>query len=280
MTENLLVVVKIGGDVFELGRLHPVVSDVAALVAAGHRVLMVHGGGPQATHMQQLLGIEPNIVAGRRITDEPTLDVMKMVVAGRLNVDLCGALLRAGAKPVGLHAASSRVVRARRRPPRIVAGGGPDPIDFGLVGDVTGLNERLLSLLLSAGYTPVIPSLGADEEGNVLNINADIIANEAAMELSADHLVLVTRAPGVLRDVNDSATRIPRMTIAEARAAIANGSAAGGMIPKLTESIRVLSRHPRCCIHIVGGLGVGDLNREIETPGSVGTALVAARVSP
>lgn len=267
------IVVKVGGEILEGNAIDPVARDVAALVDGGRRVAMVHGGGPQASAMQRRLGLEPRMVAGRRITDEATLDVMKMVVGGRLNIDLCAALLRAGARPIGLHGASSRAVRAERRPPRVVSGGGPDPIDFGLVGDVVGVNVELLELLLGAGYTPVLACLGGDDSGAVLNINADIVANELASALAAEHLVLVTGAPGVMRDLKDPASRIPRLTIAEARAAIADGTVQGGMIPKLDESAAALESARVGCVHVVGNLGPGDLLAAIASPGSVGTAV-------
>jgi len=267
------IVVKVGGEILEGDAIAPVAADVAALAAAGHRVAMVHGGGPQATAMQRRLGIEPQLVAGRRITDAPTLDVMKMIVGGRLNIDLCAALCAAGARPVGLHGASALAIEARRRPPTTVTGGGPDPIDFGLVGDVVGFNTALLELLLGAGHIPVLACLGADAAGAVLNINADIVANQLASLLRAAHLVLVTGARGVLRDVEDPASRIPRLTVAEARAAIAAGTVRGGMIPKLDETILALEAGHIGCAHIVGRLGPGELRREIDAPGSIGTAL-------
>tara|TARA_R110002096_G_scaffold143328_1_gene299114 strand:+ start:83102 stop:83872 length:771 start_codon:yes stop_codon:yes gene_type:complete len=249
-------------------------GDIAKLCESGERVVMVHGGGPQATALQAKLGQTPNIVAGRRITDADALEVMKMAVAGQLNVDLCSALLAAGAKPVGLHGASSQAIAAVKRPPRIVSGGGDEPIDFGFVGDVVGLNQDLLGLLLSGGFVPVLACIGADATGQVYNINADIIANQTAKHLGADRLVVVTSAPGVVRDLSDLSTRIPTMTIAEARAAIADGTVVGGMIPKLEESIRVLEDGSVAAIHIVGDLEVGDLRREMQSPGSVGTALL------
>jgi acetylglutamate kinase len=233
-----------------------------------------HGGGPQATEMQKRLGQQPNIVAGRRITDADALEVMKMVVGGVLNIDLCAALLAAGARPVGLNGASSHAVKGTRRPPRVVSGGGPDPIDFGLVGDVVGVNAELLELLIGAGHVPVIACLAADDQGTVLNINADIVANQAARALAADHLLLVTGAPGVLRDAGDPTTRIPTMTVAQARAAIADGTVSGGMIPKLDESILILESGEVGSVHIVGNVTAGDLLRELAEPGSVGTALL------
>ncbi len=268
------VVVKIGGEIVGGSGVHAVAADLTALAARGERVFLVHGGGPQATALQRTLGQEPKVVAGRRITSQAALDVMKMTVAGLLNVDLCAALVAAGARPVGLHGASSLVIEAVRRPPRVVSGGGPEPIDFGLVGDVVGFRRELLELLADAGYIPVLACLGADTNGQVLNINADIIATQLAQAIGADHLVLVTGAPGVLRDVADPASRLPRLTAAEARAAIADGTVRGGMIPKLEESLAVLDTGRVRSIHIVGDLGPGDLLRAVDEPGSIGTALV------
>ena len=269
-----VVVVKVGGEIFRSEALRAVAMDVAAASGRDDRVFMVHGGGPQATALQKALGQEPKVVGGRRITDQATLDVMKMVVAGHLNVDLCAALLGAGARPVGLHGASSMAIEAVRRPPRVVTGGGPDPIDFGLVGDVVGFRLELLRLLAAQGYVPVLASLGADPGGQVLNINADIIANHLAQSLEADHLVLVTGVPGVLADVKDPGSRIPRLTAEEARAAIAAGTIQGGMIPKIEESLAVLETGRVGSIHIVGELAPGDLLRALDQPGAVGTALV------
>lgn len=275
MSTAPLTCIKVGGDILRREEtLTSVCQDVAALIEAGERVVMVHGGGPQATALQTQLGQKPNVVAGRRITNREALDVIKMAVAGRLNVDLCSALMAAGAKPVGLHGASSMAIQARQRPPRVVSGGGEAPIDFGYVGDVVGVNADLLGRLFDGGYVPVLACVGADASGQVYNINADIIANQAAKHLGARRLVLVTSAPGVVRDLSDLSTRIPTLRVAEARAAIADQTVQGGMIPKLEESIRVLEDKSVAAIHIVGDLAPGDLLREIRSPGSVGTALL------
>lgn len=266
------IVIKVGGEIVRGDELAAVAADVATLTARGERVVMVHGGGPQATELQQRLGQEPNIVAGRRITDAATLDVMKMVVGGAVNIDVCAGLLAAGCRPIGLHGASSLAVEGTRRPPRVVSGGGPDPIDFGFVGDVTGCNQALLSLLIDNGYVPVLACLAGTRRGEVLNVNADIIANQVASALGADHLVLVTSAPGVLRDVKDSKSRIPILSCADARAAIADGTVGGGMIPKLEESMAVIATGVGA-IHIIGHVNRGDLVQEIDAPGAIGTAL-------
>jgi acetylglutamate kinase len=267
-----LIVVKLGGEVIGSAALAVVARDVADLARTG-QVVVVHGGGPQASKLQERLGMTPKQVAGRRVTDEATLDVMKMVVAGKLNVDLCAALGAAGAKPVGLHGASARVIQATRRPPTVYAAAGPDPVDLGLVGDVTGVGKDLLALLAGHGYVPVLACLGAGEGGAVFNINADTVANRVAVELGADGLFLISDVPGVLRDVTDPSSRIPRLTLAEGRALIAGGVVTKGMIPKLEESFAALAEGVRA-IHIVGRLSPGDLVREATTPGSFGTVLV------
>lgn len=269
-----LIVVKVGGDIFQTGVLPAVAHDVAVAVARRDRVVVIHGGGPQSTALQKQLGQTPRIVSGRRITDEATLDVMKMVVGGRLNIDLCAALLGAGVLPVGLTGASALTIEARRRPPRVISGAGPDPVDLGLVGDVVGINRELFALLLDQGYIPVVACLGADADGQVLNINADAVANQVARALRADHLVMVTGTPGVLRDIDDPSTRITRMTVAEARAAIADGTVQGGMIAKLDETIEVVESGAVRTVHIIGKIEGGDLLRELDDPGALGTALV------
>jgi len=268
------VVIKVGGEVVASPAMATIADGIGEMQRRGDRVLLVHGGGPQATELQERLGQTPNIVAGRRITDAQSLEVIKMAVAGKVNVDACAALVAAGLRPVGLHGASSLAVRATRRPPRVVSGGGPDPIDFGHVGDVTGINQGLFALLIDAGYVPVVACLGADERGRCYNINADAVANHLAVALEAKSLVLVSDVPGVLRDVNDPSSRIARMTIEDGRKAIADGVVTKGMIPKLDESFAAIAQGVRS-VHIVGRLGPGQLAREVADPGSVGTVLVA-----
>ena len=269
------IVIKLGGEVVKAKALLAVLcKDVAALAKQGLAVVVVHGGGPQATELQTRLGQSPRIVAGRRVTDEATLEVMKMAVAGAVNVDLCAALTAAGARPVGLHGASSAAIRAHRRPPRVLSGAGEAPIDLGHVGDVDDIDQGLISLLLSAAYLPVLACLGADLEGNVYNINADVVANKVAALLNAQALVLVTDVPAVLKDVNDPGSRIARMTAAEGKEAILRGLVTKGMIPKLEESFAAIAEGVRA-VHVVGKLGPGDLARAVNDPGSVGTVLVA-----
>jgi len=272
MSSTGVIVVKLGGEVIASGEAKTIASDLRGLVDGGARVAVVHGGGPQATALQRQLGIETKQVAGRRITDAATLDVMKMAVAGKVNVDLCAILTAAGIDAVGLHGASGLVVRAERQPPTVFVSAGPDPVDLGFVGRVTEFNISLFETLWRAGYTPVVACLGADREGNMYNINADAVGNQLAAALRADHLFLITSTTGVLRNAADPNSRVPLLTVAQARAAIAEGIVTGGMIAKLEEAIAVLDQGVGA-IHIVGKLAPGDFIRAVCEPGSIGTTL-------
>jgi acetylglutamate kinase len=258
------IVVKLGGEMIARD---DIAHDIHALTQDGHRVIVSHGGGPQATALSKRLGLEPQIIGGRRVTDAATLDVMKMVIAGQANVDLCARLRAAGLQPVGVHDA----VRAVKRPPRRFSGGGDQPIDLGFVGDVTEFDLPLLDRLLDGGYLPVVACLGHDAQGGIYNINADIVANELAAALKADALLLVTGTPGVLRDVADRDSRIPKLTRTEADRAIADGVVSEGMIPKLEEAFAALERGVGA-VHILAG----ELGRSIREPGSVGTVLIGS----
>jgi len=268
------IVVKLGGEIVRSPELDLVARDLRVLADGFHRVSVVHGGGPQLTEMQARLGLETRMVAGRRFTDPATLDVLEAVVAGQLNVNLCARLLANGVMGVGLHGASGHVIQAVKRPPRVMTGAGTDPVDLGLVGDVTGFNLPLLGDLFERRYVPVLACVGCDSAGQVLNINGDTVASQLAAALRADALVLVTSTPGVLRDVSDPASRIPRITRGEFERMVKDGTISGGMIPKLEESFGVVAQGVRSVV-IVGKLAEGDLARAVLDPGAAGTVLEA-----
>jgi len=166
------------------------------------------------------------------------------------------------------------VIRAKKRPPRVVGGAGPDPIDFGHVGDVVEINTRLLAVLLDHGYLPVISSLGADAEGTVFNINADTIAAEIAIQLRAEKLILLTDVDGIYLEADEPSSKLSRLTAAEADGLITEGTATGGMIPKL-QSITELLRRGVHSAHIISGTKRNALLSEIFTNEGTGTMIVA-----
>jgi acetylglutamate kinase len=268
-------VIKIGGELAaEPKKLADTVGRaVRAFLEQGVKVAVVHGGGPQATELQKRLGLETRQVGGRRITDEATLEVMKMSLAGQVSVDVAAAFRLAQVPAVCTSGVSAGLVDAVKRPPMVVSGGPPEPVDFGLVGDVTTVNVPLLERLSQAGVVPVMGSLAGDADGRVFNVNADTVATRVAAQLKAKRLFLVSNVPGVLRDKNDPSTRIPKLTAAEARAQIASGVIVGGMIPKVEESLDMLDDGIGA-IHIVGLNPADAILREAREPGSAGTAFL------
>ncbi len=263
----MTVVVKLGGNAIGAG-LPAIAPDLAHIP----RLVVVHGGGPQTTALQQALGQTPRKVAGRRITDEAALDALKMAVGGKINIDLCAGLVRAGARPIGLHGASACVILAARRPPSKYAGSDA-LVDLGLVGDVIGVDCRLLEQLMDLGHVPVLACIGCSREGVVYNINADVVANRVAAELRAESLVMVSDIRSVRRDKDDATTRIARITAAEAQQLIDDGIVTEGMIPKLEEACAAIAAGVGR-VHITGELTPGELARELHDPGSIGTAIV------
>lgn len=268
-------VVKIGGELAQdRARLAASVgASVRAFLDAGIRVAVVHGGGPQATELQKKLGIESKMVGGRRVTDEATLEIMKMTLAGQVSVDVASAFRKANVPALCTTGVSAGLVEATRRPPKVISGAGPDPIDLGLVGDVTKVDVAAFERIAQAGFVPVLGSLSADAEGNPFNINADTVATRVAAQLKAAKLFLVSNVPGVLRDKNDPKTRIPTLTPAEANAQISSGVIQGGMIVKVEESLAMLEEGIEA-IHIVGVDPLTAILEEAKTPGAVGTAFL------
>lgn len=267
-------VVKLGGEALvDPAIFDRLVDDLGLVVRAGVRLVLVHGGGPQATALSKRLGIEPRIVGGRRITDAATLEVMKMTLAGAIPVDMAAAFRRKGIPTVPLSGVAADLILAKRRPPRVVTGCGDEPVDFGEVGDIVSIGTGLLATLLDRRYVPLINTLGADLDGNVLNINADIAAARIAAAIGASRLIMLTGAKGVLSDPDDPSTRMERLTVAEARAAIASGAIRGGMIPKLEESFRALELGvPQ--VHIVSHSEPHAVLTELVTEERSGTLLV------
>ncbi len=268
-------VVKIGGELLsDPGTLASGMgSAIRDLSRAEIKLAIVHGGGPQATQLSQRLGLKTVKVGGRRVTDAATLEVMKMALAGQASVDLAAALGRAGVRAIATTGVSASMVEAKRREPVAVRGGGPDPIDFGWVGDVVRINGKLFEQLADIPVVIALASLAADGEGNVFNVNADTVAAGVASELRAARLFLVSQVPGVLRDVSDPGTRIPRLSRKAAVAQIGSGVIHGGMIPKVEAGLAALDAGVES-VHLIGTDPADALVQESINPGSCGTVLV------
>jgi len=263
-------VVKLGGELAQdVPRLAATVGAAArAFLDARIKLAVVHGGGPQATELSKKLGLETKQVQGQRVTDEATLEVVKLALGG-VGVEVARAFRLANVTALCTSGVSAGLVDATRRPP-VMIDGVAEPVDYGLVGDVSHVNLALLEKLASIGVVPVIGCLAGDAQGRVFNVNADTVATRIAGRLHAARLFLVSNVPGVLRDRNDPTTRIPHLSPREARAQIASGVIQGGMIPKVEESLAMLDEGIDA-IHIVGLSPPTSLVDEARAPGSRGT---------
>ncbi len=267
-------VIKLSGQVTEEpARLLDLAEEIALCHQVGFRTVVVHGGGKQLTELAEKLGVQQTIINGRRVTNDETLEMAKMVFAGKINTDILSALRRLGVHPVGLSGLDGNIIRAKRREIQKVVNhrtGQEEIVDYGHVGDIVEIDAQLLRLLLDQGYIPVISSLGADADGNVYNINADSIAAEIAVELQAEKLILLSDVDGIYVDRKDPRTRLSRLTLHEAQDLIKQGSVYGGMIPKIAAITGLIERGIHSA-HIINGSRRNTLLQEIFTDEGSGT---------
>jgi acetylglutamate kinase len=260
------VVVKYGGAAMVREDLREAVfRDLALLACVGVQPVVVHGGGPEINQWLGRLDIEPRFRDGLRVTDAETMDVVEMVLVGRVNKQIVNGLIQVGGKAVGLAGVDGSLVRAR------ALGDGAN----GLVGDVAAVDPAVLRPLLSSGYIPVISSVAPNAAGQAYNINADTVAGELAASLQAEKLILLTDTPGILRNRADPSSLIHQLTLAEARQLIEDGVVEGGMLPKTQCCIRALAQGVHAA-HIVDGRVSHSLLLEVFTNAGIGTMVVGS----
>ena len=258
-----IVVVKYGGNAMVSEELrHQVMEDIVLLSYVGVRVVLVHGGGPEISELMERLGKQPEFVDGLRVTDKETVDIVQMVLAGKVNKTLVKLLEMKGGKAMGISGMDGGLIRARRRNAQL-----------GYVGSITGVNIEPVMDLLEKGYIPVVATLGCDEEGNTYNINGDTAAAWIAGALGAQRLTMMTDIAGVMRDKNDPTTLIPRLTIREAVELFEQDVIAGGMIPKVECCIDAIHCGVESAI-IMDGRVPHSILREILTDEGAGTMVI------
>lgn len=274
--KNKIFVVKLSGKITEdQDQLNSLAEEITLCQQVGIHIAVVHGGGKQLTTIAERLGISQRMVNGRRVTDTETLEVAKMVFAGQINTDILSSLRRAGAETVGLSGVDGNIIHARRREIQEVLNretGEMETVDFGHVGDIADINVRLVRLLLDNSYIPVISSLGADEQGNVYNINADTIAAEIAVHLKAEKLILMTDVDGILQDPSDPDSRLSRLTVEEAERLVRERVVSSGMLPKIAAIAHLIRRGVRSA-HIINGSKRNALLHEVFTDEGAGTMI-------
>ena len=259
-----VVVVKYGGNAMLNEELKAaVMEDIILLSTIGIKVVLVHGGGPEINNMLSKIGKESKFVDGLRYTDSETMEVVQMVLTGKLNKDIVGLLLQKGGKAVGLSGVDSGLIRARKTEK-----------DLGFVGEVTSVNPEIINSLLDKGFIPVVSTVALGEEGDSsrYNINADTAAAKIAVALKAEKFVQLTNVPGVLRNIDDSSTLIKRIERTALGSLIATGIIAGGMIPKIECCLTALEGGvPRT--HIIDGRVPHSLLIEMFSDRGIGTMI-------
>jgi acetylglutamate kinase len=269
-------VVKFSGKVTENSdNLNSLAEELALLHQVGIRLCVVHGGGKQLNEMAQRLGVTQTVINGRRVTNDETLELAKMIFAGKINTEILASLRQRGIAAVGLSGVDGNIVKATRRPPKEILNretGEHEEVDFGFVGDVLEIDVRLLHILLEQDYLPVVSSLGADDEGQIFNINADTIAVEIAIRLQAEKLILLSDIDGVYFDPDKPETKISQLSLASAQELLASGKAQGGMIPKLQNLISLVKNGVKSA-HIISGIERNALLSEVFTDQGTGTMM-------
>ncbi|MEM1485231.1 acetylglutamate kinase [Oscillospiraceae bacterium PP1C4] len=231
---NKIVVVKYGGNAMINAELKAaVMSDIVLLSLVGIKIVLVHGGGPEINETLGAMGKESKFIGGLRYTDEETIKVVQMVLSGKTNKDLVSLLQSNNGRALGLCGIDGRMIQAKR------IGG---DVDLGYVGEVVGVNTKLINDTLDMGYIPVVATLGVDDEGVVYNINADSAASRIAAELHAENLISMTDIRGLLRDKDNEDTVISKVNASEVPALIREGIISGGMIPKVDCCVEAVRR--------------------------------------
>jgi acetylglutamate kinase len=262
------VVVKYGGAAMKDGRLKAgVIRDIVFMACVGIRPVVVHGGGPEINLWLGKLGIEPQFKDGLRVTDAPTMDVVEMVLVGRVNKELVSLINQEGGKAVGLCGVDGNLITARPQ----------GAVDVGFVGEVSSIDSGILKSLVESGYIPIVSSVASDETGQAYNINADTVAGEIAAALGAEKLILLTDTKGILKDYKDPSTLLPKLDIQQARQLIETGVVAGGMIPKVNCCVRSLAQGVGAA-HILDGRVPHALLLEIFTDLGIGSMIVASEL--
>ncbi len=273
MFKGKTFVVKAGGAVFaSKTSTRAFIEQVALLHQLGIRIVFVHGGGPQATELAKALGIDTRMVQGRRVTDEESLEVTTMVLNGLINTRILAACRDLQLPAVGISGVDAGLIRASKRPPMVMHEK-EDPVDFGFVGDIDGVEVDVLEKQLGLGLLPVVSPLSADSSGTLLNINADTVAAALAAALKAEKLILATGAPGILEDASNPDSLVSYLDLAGLRALREKGSLSEGMMPKAAAIESALTGGVER-VHIINFNDPDSLLLEVFTNEGTGTLVV------
>lgn len=273
MYKGKVFVVKTGGGAFrDHATMRAFMEQVSILHHLGIRVVLVHGGGPQLDDVTRKMGIETRMVQGRRVTDAAAIDATSMVLNGLVNTRLLALCREFGIAAVGISGVDAGLVKTHRRPPVTLASG--EVVDYGMVGDIDGIDASVITRLLDAGFMPVVSPLSSDGSGQLLNINADTVAAAIGVSMVAEKLILCTGAPGILERLDDPHSLISYTDVAGLRRLREEGAISDGMLPK-SSAIESAIRGGVRRVHVISYSAPDALLAEIFTNEGKGTLVVA-----
>ncbi|HUM59153.1 MAG TPA: acetylglutamate kinase [Bacillota bacterium] len=265
------VVIKYGGHAMLNRELkEAVLTDVVLMKYVGMHPVIVHGGGPDITGMLKRLGIQSNFVNGLRVTDADTMEIVEMVLVGKINKEIVARINRIGGRAVGLSGKDACLFEAVKKCAKVQTSEGEMTADLGYVGEISRVNPGIVTTIIAEGYIPVIAPVAVGEEGEGYNINADTAAGRLAAALGADKLIILTDVEGIMRDRNDPASLISVLRASEVPALIEEGIIEGGMIPKVECCLDALSSGVKTT-HILDGRIPHSILLELFTDQGIGT---------
>ena len=244
--------------------------DTVLLKYVGMKPLIVHGGGPEISRSMDKLGKESEFIKGLRVTDEETMEIIEMVLVGKISTEIVSELIKHDGEAISLSGKDSSLIFAHKKAASKIDG---EIVDLGLVGEVDCINTDLLDMFLDNDYIPVISPVGIAKDGTSLNLNADTAAGEVASAVGAEKLIILTDVPGVLRDPSDPDSLIQKIRISEVPGLIEEGVISGGMIPKIETCVKAIEKGVESC-HIIDGRKKHSLLLEIFTTEGIGTMIL------
>ena len=244
-------------------------NEELLLKYVGMKPLIVHGGGPEISRSMNKLGKESKFIKGLRVTDEETMEIIEMVLVGKISTEIVSELIKHDGDAISLSGKDSSLIFAHKKPASKID---EEIVDLGLVGEVDCINTDLLEMFINNDYIPVISPVGIDEYGNSLNLNADTAAGEVASAIDAEKLIILTDVPGVLRDPSDPTSLIQKIRVSEVPRLIEEGIITGGMIPKIETCVKAIENGVKSC-HIIDGRKEHSLLLEIFTTDGIGTMI-------
>ncbi len=270
------VMIKYGGHaMIDSDAMSSTARDTVLLKYVGMEPMVVHGGGPEISRSMNKLGKEPKFIGGLRITDSETMDIVKMVLVGKINTDIVSKVCLHGGKGIGISGKDNQLIKAHKKAPQVMVDnstGEEITVDLGLVGEIESVNTEIMEMLTENNYIPIVSPIGVDETGNTLNLNADTVAGDIAAKMEAEKLIILTDVPGILEDPNDPETLIKRVKVDEIKDLIDNGIVKDGMIPKVLTCVNAVESGVKSA-HIIDGRIKHSVLLEIFTTKGIGTMI-------